>query len=151
MLENILSAGGGELARSVLGFLRRYEVVPLAEASADCHAAVEGAASVRKAVLIRRCRHGEASVLETAIGVAGAGVLGFLSQTEARPLRLVSRACREAVAEHAWGVEPWRVEPCITGSLALWRRCFPNATWASFYARGKQTRGRTSRARRRYR
>ena len=81
MLENILSAGGGELARGVLCFLRWYEAAPLAEASAVCRVAVESAASVHKAILVSRCRHGEASVLEAALGVAGAGVLGFLRQT----------------------------------------------------------------------
>ena len=131
MLENILSAGGGELARGVLAFLRRYEGLPLAEASAVCCAAVENAASVHSAILVSRCRHREVSVLEAALGVAGAGVLDFLCQIEAPPLRMVSRACREAVAEHAWGVEPLIRVTDIKGSLASWRHCFPRATFAN--------------------
>ena len=32
-------------------------------------------------------------------------VMSFLTQAEALPLRTASRACRDAVAEHAWGKE----------------------------------------------
>jgi len=135
MLENILSAGGGELARGVLAFLRCYEAAPLAEASAVCRAAVESAASVHEAILISRCRNGEVSVLEAILGVAGAGVLGFLRQTEARPLCVVSHACRETVADHAWGREHWDFVSLIKGSLVSWRRCFPCATFANMYGR----------------
>ena len=78
MLENILSAGGGELARPVLS---------------------------------------------------------LLTQVEALPLRVVSRACREAVAEHAWGEKQWDYVSRIMGSLASWRRCFPCATFASITSR----------------
>jgi len=128
VLENILSAGGGELARGVLGFLRRYEAVPLSDASSVCRAVVESAASVRKAILVSRCRHGKVSVLEAALGVDDAGVLGFLSQIEACPLRVVSRACCVAVAEHAFET---RMATHIKGSLASWRRCFPCALVAN--------------------
>ena len=130
MLESILSAGCGELARGVLGFLRRYEAAPLCEASAVCLAAVEGAERVRMLTLVSRCRQGKVSMLEAALGVFGASVLSFLVQIEARPLRVESRACCEAVAEHAWGPEPWIYETRITGSLVSWRRCFPRATYA---------------------
>jgi len=135
MLESILSAGGGELARGVLSFLRRYEAAPLAEASAVCRAAVEGSESVRMVTLVSRCCQGKVSMLEATLGVTGASVLSFLVQIEARPLRVVSRACCEAVAEHAWGLEPWIYETRITGSLASWRRCFPRATHANMYMR----------------
>ena len=131
MLENILSAGCGELARGVLGFLRRYEAAPLSEASGVCRTAVEGAASVCVASLISQCRQGKVSVLEAALGVAGASVLSFLSQLAARPLRVASRTCREAVAEHAWREKPLSRGSPITGSLASWRRCFPRAAHAN--------------------
>ena len=52
-------------------------------------------------------------------------IFRFLTQSDARPLRVVSRACREAVAEHEWGVGS---ASQIRGSLALWRRCFPRAS-----------------------
>ena len=56
-------------------------------------------------------------------------VLSFLAQKDARPLRAASRACRDAVAEHAWGAEP-RWDSPIKGSLASWRRSFPRAAFA---------------------
>ena len=137
MLKNILSAGGGELARGVLGFLRRYGAAPLGEASAVCRAAVEGSESVRKAVLTHRCREGKVSMLEAVLGVASASALCFLTQVGARPLRVVSRACREAVAEHVWGKERgifWD-DVRIIGSLASWRRSFPRAAYANMSQR----------------
>ena len=136
MLESILSAGGGELARGVLGFLRRYEAAPLAEASGVCRAAVEGAERVRMLTLISRCRQGQVSVLEAALGVSGASILNFLRQGEARPLRVVSRPCREAVAEHVWSMDSWYWETTrITGNVASWRRGFPRATHANMWGR----------------
>ena len=67
-------------------------------------------------------------------------VMSFLTQEEALPLRAASRACRDAVAEHAWSDfeehEPWsRGSSRIMGSLASWRRCFPRATAVNVYGR----------------
>ena len=56
-------------------------------------------------------------------------VMSFLRQEEALPLRSASRACRDVVAAHVWGAE-YGSTSRIMGSLASWRRCFPNATWA---------------------
>jgi hypothetical protein len=57
-------------------------------------------------------------------------VMSLLWQEEALPLRSASRACRDAVAEHAWG--DWREgHSLVKGSLAAWRRCFPHATAVS--------------------
>ena len=59
-------------------------------------------------------------------------VMSFLTQMEALPLRSASSTCRDAVAEHAWGVEP-ACSSRIWGSLASWRRCFPRAIFASVF------------------
>lgn len=56
-------------------------------------------------------------------------VMSFLRQEEALPLRSASVACRDVVAAHVWGAE-YGGSSRIMGSLASWRRCFPNATWA---------------------
>jgi len=59
-------------------------------------------------------------------------VMSFLTQAEALPLRAASRACRDAVAEHAWSdFDKAGIKSCIKGSLASWRRCFPRATAAN--------------------
>ena len=57
-------------------------------------------------------------------------VMSFLRQEEALALRATSRACRDAVAEHAWS-ECAHGKSVIRSSLALWRRCFPHATAAN--------------------
>ena len=75
-----------------------------------------------------------AGTLETVLRLCARGgregsVLGFLWQDEALGLRAASRACRDAVAEHAWGdsdaVNGGRSR--IVGSVAAWRACFPYA------------------------
>jgi len=57
-------------------------------------------------------------------------VMSFLRQEEAPPLRAASRACRDAVAEHAWSEYAFG-KSAIRGSLVSWRRCFPHATAAN--------------------
>ena len=61
-------------------------------------------------------------------------IMSFLRQDEALPLRLASRACRDAVAEHAWEdlctVPPYH-DAAVRGSLSAWRRCFPLARSAN--------------------
>ena len=62
------------------------------------------------------------------------GVLRFLRQIEALPLRSAGRACRDAVAEHVW--EDWcSRHSLIRGSLAAWRSCFPHALSANLVKR----------------
>ena len=67
-------------------------------------------------------------------------IMSFLKQEEALSLRAASRACCEAVAEHAWSDyehDPYAQTRSshIKGSLALWRRCFPRATAANVSGR----------------
>ena len=57
----------------------------------------------------------------------GEGVFGFLTTCNARALRLVSRMCRGDVAAARW----LDAETRITGSLAMWRACFPGARAAN--------------------
>ena len=88
---------------------------------AACHA------SAREATLeavLRLCAGG---------GDAREGsVLGFLWQDEALGLRAASRACREAVAAHAWSdLDPDCRRSRIFGSAASWRACFPKARTAN--------------------
>src|SRR5690348_5852226 len=54
--------------------------------------------------------------------------LPFLTQREAVSLRSVNVECRDAVAGHRWLDD---TETRITGSLALWRACFPLARSAN--------------------
>ena len=79
------------------------------------------------------------AILGAGCGVLSRHVLASLTQAEALPLRAASRACREAVAEHAWGelVQVGRNEAPsrIKGSLASWRRCFPHAVAANVIGR----------------
>ena len=62
-------------------------------------------------------------------------VMSFLRQDEAVALRAASRACRDAVAEHAWedfDEDPFVACSRIRGSgSSAWRRCFPNARAAN--------------------
>ena len=62
-------------------------------------------------------------------------VMSFLQQDEAVALRAASRACRDAIAEHAWediDVGHYNSRSCIHGShLAAWRRCVPHARAAN--------------------
>ena len=67
-------------------------------------------------------------------------VMSFLRQEDALSLRTSSRACRDAVAEHAWsdfftpsGRPNDTGKSLIKGSLASWRRCFPHATAANLF------------------
>ena len=69
----------------------------------------------------------------------GAGILGFVSASmrEARGLRLVSRELLGAVATF-----PWRdLKTVITGSVALWRSCFPRAVAENLRKRSDLTTG----------
>ena len=73
------------------------------------------------------------TVLRMASGTGREGsVLGFLRQDEVLGLRAASRACREAVAAHAWSdcdkEKGVRSRIC---SIALWRACFPKALVAN--------------------
>ena len=56
-------------------------------------------------------------------------VMSFLYEEDVLGLRAASRACKDAVAEHAWG-DFFSDTSVIKGSLASWRRCFPHATAA---------------------
>ena len=63
-------------------------------------------------------------------------ILSYLWQDEALELRAASRACRQAVAEHAWSdcdLEGGRSK--IHGSVASWRACFPKARAACIFDR----------------
>ena len=62
---------------------------------------------------------------------AGEGIFGFLSTREANTLRLVCGEFRDAVSEARWHDETTR----ISGSLAAWRACFPNARAANVAGR----------------
>ena len=55
--------------------------------------------------------------------------MSFLHQSDALQLRLASRACRDAVAEHGWNHLDLENEDesDIVRNLATWRRCFPHA------------------------
>ena len=55
------------------------------------------------------------------------GIFGFLTTRDARALRLVCRLCCADVADARWHDEETR----ISGSLAAWRKCFPNARAAN--------------------
>ena len=72
-------------------------------------------------------------------------VMSFLTQQDALPLRAASRACRDAVAEHAWGADmrgaDMRADCAVVGSLASWRRCFPKATHANVSFRATELMG----------
>ena len=62
----------------------------------------------RELVLLAKRRH--LSPAEEVLAIpflSKRSVMSFLTQCEARPLRLGSRACHDAVAEHAWGAEPY--------------------------------------------
>jgi hypothetical protein len=73
-------------------------------------------------------------------------VMSYLRQDEAVALRAASRACRDAVAEHAWedfGEERYYpLSSRIRGSLAAWRCCFPNARGTSHHPVGTWQAGR---------
>ena len=62
---------------------------------------------------------------------AGEGIFGFFSTREANTLRLVCGEFRDAVSEARWHDETTR----ISGSLAAWRACFPNARAANVAGR----------------
>ena len=77
-----------------------------------------------------------AATLETVLRLCARGgregsVLGFLRQEEALGLRAASRACRDAVAEHAWAEFDDGGGSRILGSVAAWRSCFPYARTAN--------------------
>ena len=59
------------------------------------------------------------------------GVFGFLTTRDARALRLVCRLCCADVAAARWHDEETR----ISGPLAAWRACFPDARAANFARR----------------
>ena len=59
------------------------------------------------------------------------GIFGFLTTREARALRLVCRLCCADVAAARWHDE----KTAISGSLAAWRTCFPDARAANVVAR----------------
>ena len=59
------------------------------------------------------------------------GIFGFLTTREARALRLVCRLCCADVAAARWHDEETR----ISGSLAAWRACFPDARAANVAVR----------------
>ena len=134
-LEAVLGAGGGELARPILRYLwQQSDARVLSAVSHACLEAVAEAARVRKFVLVRDYRRGRVPMLEAVLGVVGSDVLSYLSQTQALPLRIASKACCEAVAEHAWDrAKGYRWDSCIRGSVAAWRRCFPHATFADMH------------------
>ena len=83
------------------------------------------------------------SLAEEVLGHAllASAVLSFLWQDETPQLRRASKACREAVAEHAWqdfDTEDFHTEwpykrSRIRGRLSAWRRCFPKARTANMY------------------
>jgi hypothetical protein len=57
----------------------------------------------------------------------GEGIFGFLTTRDACALRLVCRLCCADVAAARWHDEETR----ISGSLAAWRKCFPDARVAN--------------------
>ena len=59
------------------------------------------------------------------------GIFGFLTTRDARALRLVCRLCCADVAAARWHDE----ETPISGSLAAWRACFPDARAANVVGR----------------
>ena len=59
------------------------------------------------------------------------GIFGFLTTRDARALRLVCRLCCADVAAARWHDE----KTAISGSLAAWRTCFPDARAANVVAR----------------
>ena len=59
------------------------------------------------------------------------GIFGFLSTRDARALRLVCRLCCADVAAARWHDE----KTAISGSLAAWRACFPDARAANVAGR----------------
>ena len=59
------------------------------------------------------------------------GIFGFLTTREARALRLVCHLCCADVAAARWHDEETR----ISGPLAAWRACFPNARAANVAGR----------------
>ena len=59
------------------------------------------------------------------------GIFGFLTTRDARALRLVCRLCCADVAAARWHDE----ETPISGSLAAWRTCFPDARAANVAGR----------------
>ena len=84
------------------------------------------------------------SLAEEVLGNAllGSAVLSYLWQDEAPQLCRASKACKGAVAEHAWEDfdTEWPYERSrIRGSLSVWRRCFPKARTANI----QETRGVT--------
>ena len=95
----------------------------------------EFADPLRKRYLLDKRRHLSAAEEVLAIPyLSKRSIMSYLTQDEARPLRAASRACRDAVAEHAWGIKRYRengLTSRIKGSLASWRRCFPRAVFAN--------------------
>ena len=95
----------------------------------------------RDALIALRVRYAELVTLDQRVMLSPAeevlsipflsqrSVMSFLRQEDVLGLRAASRACRDAVAEHAWGDFDGRSR--ITGSLASWRRCFPHAIAAN--------------------
>ena len=59
------------------------------------------------------------------------GIFGFLTTRDARALRLVCRLCCADVAAARWHDE----KTAISGSLAAWRTCFPDARAANVVGR----------------
>ncbi len=59
------------------------------------------------------------------------GIFGFLTTREACALRLVCRLCCADVAAARWHDE----KTAISGSLAAWRTCFPDARAANVVGR----------------
>ena len=80
------------------------------------------------------CHPSLETVLRMASGTGREGsVLRFLWQDEVLGLHAASRACREAVAAHAWSDfdEKEGERSHIVGSVASWRACFPKARVAN--------------------
>jgi len=104
-------------------------------ATADAGHAAIGAPHLARMRLARRTHLSLGEEVLSIPFLSKRSTLSYLSQRNALPLRGASRACREAVAAHTWDLTWDRskrfVDTRIKGSLAAWRRCFPNATFAN--------------------